>query len=146
MMGAFQIIILKKTAKEAFKPFEKEVFTDFRDAMRGACTYKCTVKDFQKFYKICHCLDAIERAIKIGWYNSATFNVTEYQQYEKIENGDLNWIIPKKFLAFSTPVDDTRAAQEFSFTPDFFVPIFKKLGVTMVVRLNNKEYDQSVFF
>jgi len=85
----------------------------------------------------------MEYAINLGWYNSSTFNVADYQYYERVENGDLNWIIPGKFLAFSTPVDSTHA-QDFSFGPDFYVPIFKKLGVTTVVRLNTKEYDREV--
>jgi cell division cycle 14 len=55
----------------------------------------------------------------------------------------MNWIIPGKFLAFSTPVDSTDA-QEFTFGPDYYVPIFKKIGVSMVIRLNNKEYDREV--
>lgn len=25
--------------------------------------------------------------------------------YERVENGDLNWIVPDKFIAFSTPSD-----------------------------------------
>ena len=43
-MGAYQIIFQKRTPEEAWKPFEQEKFTDFRDAMRGPCTYKCTVR------------------------------------------------------------------------------------------------------
>lgn len=31
------------------------------------------------------------------------------------------------------------------FTPDDYVPIFKKMGVTRVVRLNKKEYDKERF-
>lgn len=31
------------------------------------------------------------------------------------------------------------------FSPKDYVPIFKKLGVTMVIRLNNKTYDASGF-
>lgn len=31
------------------------------------------------------------------------------------------------------------------FTPKDYVPIFKKLGVTMVIRLNNKTYDAAGF-
>jgi len=33
------------------------------------------------------------------------FNVKEYEYYEKVENGDLNWIVPEKFMAFMGPVD-----------------------------------------
>ena len=45
LMGAFQVIVLKKTAEEAWKPFQKiqPPFADYRDASYGACTYKCTV-------------------------------------------------------------------------------------------------------
>lgn len=42
-MGAFQVIYLLRSAKEAFAPFASEKFVDFRDAMRGPCSYKCTV-------------------------------------------------------------------------------------------------------
>ena len=55
----------------------------------------------------------------------------------------MNWIIPGKFIAFSTPVDSAHP-QELTFSPDYYVPIFKKIGVTMVIRLNNKEYDREV--
>ena len=81
--------------------------------------------------------------MKLKWYDPTKFNITDYQYYEKVENGDMNWIIPGKFLAFSTPVDSTEA-QEYTFSPDYYVPIFKKIGVTMVVRLNNKEYNAEV--
>ena len=46
LMGAYQVIALKRTAKDAWKIFTKETFLDFRDAMKGICTYKCTVNDF----------------------------------------------------------------------------------------------------
>ncbi len=44
LMGAFQVIVLKKVAKDAWKPFAGEKFVSFRDAMRGVCTYECTVR------------------------------------------------------------------------------------------------------
>jgi cell division cycle 14 len=51
------------------------------------------------------CLRGLEYAIKLGWFNYKTFNLAEYEHYEKIENGDLNWILPNKFVAFSSPSD-----------------------------------------
>lgn len=89
-------------------------------------------------------MEALEWAIHLNWYNPTTFNVADYQYYEKVENGDMNWIIPNKFLAFSTPVDSVHGIQELSFSPDYYVPTFKKLGVGLVIRLNNKEYDREV--
>jgi cell division cycle 14 len=41
--------------------------------------------------------------MKLGWYNPETFKVKEYEEYERVDNGDMNWIIPGKFLAFSSP-------------------------------------------
>jgi cell division cycle 14 len=35
------------------------------------------------------------------------FNISEYEHFERVENGDLNWIIPGKFIAFSSPYDQT---------------------------------------
>jgi cell division cycle 14 len=37
----------------------------------------------------------------------ATFNPQEYHFRERVENGDWNWIIPGKFLAFSNPASTT---------------------------------------
>lgn len=41
--------------------------------------------------------------MKLGWYNPQTFKVKEYEEFERVDNGDMNWIIPGKFLAFSSP-------------------------------------------
>ncbi len=45
----------------------------------------------------------LEYAIKLGWFNFRTFSLSEYEHYERLENGDLNWIVPQKFVAFSSP-------------------------------------------
>lgn len=60
-----------------------------------------------------------------------------------MENGDLNWILPKKFIAFSGPLNQTD--KYGSFTPEDYNPIFKKLGVTLVVRLNKPQYERQKF-
>ena len=36
---------------------------------------------------------------------SSTFDADEYDHYEAVENGDLNWILPGKLLAFSDFLD-----------------------------------------
>lgn len=82
--------------------------------------------------------------MKFGWYNRTNFNVADYQLYEKIENGDFNWIIPGKFLAFTSPVDKKGYFSDFGLGPDYYAPLFNKIGVKMVIRLNNPEYDREV--
>jgi len=139
LMGAFQVISLGKTAEEAWKPFQESGlnFPDFRDASYTTCTYKCTILD---------CLRGLEYAIKLKWFDMKTFNLRDYEFYEKVENGDLNWIIPGKFVAFSGPSGQTRDPDGYRrFTPEDYVPIFKKLGVTTVIRLNNKQYEKDRF-
>lgn len=41
--------------------------------------------------------------MKFGWLAFDTFDPDEYEYYEKVENGDLNWIIPNKVLSFCGP-------------------------------------------
>jgi hypothetical protein len=55
--------------------------------------------------KVLDCVRGLEYAIKLGWFNYKTFSLAEYEHYERLENGDLNWIIPQKFIAFSSPSD-----------------------------------------
>ena len=95
-MGAYLLICKEKSAEEAWSFFEKvdPTFKPFRDAICGECTYQCTIYD---------CLKGLEYGIKLGWYNPKTFNVKEYEEYERVDNGDMNWIIPGKFLSFSSP-------------------------------------------
>jgi len=58
----------------------------------------------------------------------------------------LNWTVPGKFVSFSGPSSANRDPDGYKrFTPEDYVPIFRKLGVTMVVRLNNAQYEATRF-
>lgn len=59
-------------------------------------------------FKILDVLRGLEYGIKLKWFDVKTFNLRDYEFYESVENGDLNWIIPGKFVAFSTPHDKSR--------------------------------------
>lgn len=96
LMGAFQVIILNWTAAEAwdrFKPYHS-MFVPFWDASEGSCTYNLHIVEV---------LHGLEIAMKLGWYSFKGFDVQEYEYYERVENGDLNWIIPNEVLAFMGP-------------------------------------------
>jgi len=70
-MGCFMIIILKRTADDAwriFAPYHSK-FVPFRDATMGTCSYKCIIVD---------CLRGLELAIHLGWYSYKDFDVQEY--------------------------------------------------------------------
>ena len=47
-----------------------------------------------------------QRADLNSRYKFRDFDNKEYEYYEKVENGDLNWIIPNRFIAFMGPVDN----------------------------------------
>ena len=88
------------------------------------------------------CLQGLEYAIAFKWYDFRTFNVKEYEHYERVENGDLNWIIPKRFVAFMGPIEKRDANQRFGHHPSKYTEIFKKMEVSRVVRLNEEKYNK----
>jgi cell division cycle 14 len=66
----------------------------YRDASYGICSYKCTLRS---------CLRGLETALKARLFDPVLFDLRAYEFYEKVQNGDMNWIIPSRLLAFSTP-------------------------------------------
>ncbi|XP_050402650.1 dual specificity protein phosphatase CDC14A isoform X2 [Patella vulgata] len=140
LIGAYAVIYLKKTPAEAYKPLvsgSNPPFLPFRDASFGPCTYNLTLLD---------CLQAISKALSNGFFDFENFDVDEYEHYERVENGDLNWILPKKFLAFSGPHPKTRLDSGYPLhAPEAYFPYFRKHNVTHIVRLNKKIYDARRF-
>jgi len=137
-MGCFMVVILKMTAEEAHSKFKDytPLFRHYRDASKGDCYYDCT---------LLQCLQGLEYAIKFGWYTFRTFNVKAYEFYERVENGDLNWIIPGKFMAFMGPVEKRDARHRFGHHPTKYAEHFKKHEVDRVIRLNEILYDKTYF-
>lgn len=137
LIGAFQIICMSKTAAEAYATFAKTSFVPFRDASMGHCSYAHTVQ---------HCLEAIEKASHSKFLDFNTFNLGEYEYYERVECGDFNVIVPGKFLAFSGPSSGPIDADGYAaLTPAHYVPIFSKVGVSTIIRLNRRCYDRRKF-
>ncbi len=91
------MLCLGKTVEEAYNPFFglQPPLIPYRDAAFGICTYHLEVLD---------CVRALARAASLGHFSLDTFSAETYAFYDKIEHGDLNWIIPGKFAAFSGPL------------------------------------------
>jgi hypothetical protein len=53
----------------------------------------------------------------------------------------MNWVIPNQILALSSPTDTGDGI-----TAKDFVPKFKKLEISTVIRLNESLYNERVFF
>ncbi|XP_075616162.1 dual specificity protein phosphatase CDC14A isoform X1 [Balearica regulorum gibbericeps] len=159
LIGAYAVIYLKKTPEEAYRtllsgsnppylPFSHSAKEDqivsflipctgARDASFGNCTYNLTILD---------CLQGINKALQHGFFDFKTFDVDEYEHYERVENGDFNWIIPGKFLAFSGPHPKSKLENGYPLhAPEAYFPYFKKHHITSIIRLNKKIYEAKRF-
>ncbi|XP_011746156.1 dual specificity protein phosphatase CDC14A isoform X6 [Macaca nemestrina] len=135
-----KVIYLKKTPEEAYRALlsgSTPPYLPFRDASFGNCTYNLTILD---------CLQGIRKGLQHGFFDFETFDVDEYEHYERVENGDFNWIVPGKFLAFSGPHPKSKIENGYPLhAPEAYFPYFKKHNVTAVVRLNKKIYEAKRF-
>ena len=69
----------------------------------------------------------------------------EYEYYERVENGDLNWIIPGKFVAFMGPIETRDARHKYGQHPNKYCDIFNNINVSRVIRLNEEKYNKQHF-
>ncbi|XP_069481782.1 dual specificity protein phosphatase CDC14B isoform X3 [Ambystoma mexicanum] len=139
LIGSFAIIYLKKLPEEVFRLLLVVCpsYLPFRDAAFGSCSFHLTLLD---------CLHAIHKAVQHDFLNFSEFDVQEYEHYEKAENGDFNWIVPKKFLAFIGPHPKTKIENGYPLhAPEAYFTYFKKHNVTTIIRLNKKMYDAKRF-
>ncbi|KAJ8961968.1 hypothetical protein NQ317_000887 [Molorchus minor] len=90
--------------------------------------------------KIIDCLQAISKALIFNFFDFDDFNIAEYDLHDKLQYGDMNWILPRKFLAFIGPADNQTAHR-----PEFYIKYFLKNDIKTVIRLNSAIYDSSVF-
>ncbi|RXM28109.1 Dual specificity protein phosphatase CDC14A [Acipenser ruthenus] len=162
LIGAYAVIYLKKTPEEAYRALvsgSNASYLPFRDASLGNCTYNLTVLDclhgVRKFCKrfaisthvlYLLLLSPVFQALQHGFFDFETFDVDEYEHYERVENGDFNWIVPGKFLAFSGPHPKSKIEHGYPLhAPEAYFPYFRKHNVTTIIRLNKKIYDASRF-
>ncbi|XP_063076286.1 cell division cycle 14Aa [Engraulis encrasicolus] len=136
LIGAYAVIYLKRTPEEAYRALISGTnvsYLPFRDAAFGNCTYNLSILD---------CLQGIRKALQHGFFNFETFNVEEYEHYERVENGDFNWVVPGKLLAFSGPHPKSKIENGYPLhAPEAYFPYFRQHHVTDVVRLNRKIYE-----
>ena len=141
LTGIFMVLYMDMPASRAYEVIRHlEPFCGFRDASNGPPMYTLGVEEV---------LMGMARAKKVGfinWHKGEAFDADAYEHYEQVENGDLNWIVPGKFLAFAGPYGESKSFGGWrTFTPEDYVGYFKEHGITGVVRLNKKMYDGQRF-
>ncbi|XP_055585653.1 streptococcal hemagglutinin isoform X2 [Uranotaenia lowii] len=141
LMGAYSVIYLKRTPDEALKPLTSGcnvlTYTKFCDASYVYSGYRISLYD---------CIHAVAKALDAGFFNFEDFDAQQYEHYERVENGDFNWIVPDKFLAFCGPHNKSRLDNGYPIhAPETYFKYFRKHNVTTIVRLNVKIYDAARF-
>ena len=112
-------------------------FMKFRDASNITPVFEISLQD---------CLAGLEKALKYRFFDSRDFYVDEYEYWERVEFGDLNWIIPGKFLAMCGPHRVAGIVKGYpQHAPESYFNYFRKHDVMHVVRLNCHSYDAKQF-
>uniref|UniRef100_A0A3Q1FKC1 protein-tyrosine-phosphatase n=1 Tax=Acanthochromis polyacanthus TaxID=80966 RepID=A0A3Q1FKC1_9TELE len=124
LIGAYAIIYLKRSPEEAYRTLisgNNAVYLPFR--------YK---------HKERNTLLALQH----GFLDFESFSAEDYEHYERVENGDMNWIIPGKILAFSSPHPRSKVENGYPLhAPEAYFAYFRQNEVRAVVRLNRKLYE-----
>ncbi|KAI0069245.1 phosphatases II [Artomyces pyxidatus] len=160
LMALFALIVQQRAPWDAFQPIAELEFMPFRDAGRGRSDFNLNIQD---------CLWGVFKAMQNGLCDLNEFDVNEYEYYEKVENGDWNWITPH-FIAFASPMDPVwvkaqkEKQQQAPASPAKSSPAkslalqrklptpfqncleyFEQRNIKLVVRLNNELYDRNTF-
>ncbi|XP_072848443.2 dual specificity protein phosphatase CDC14B isoform X2 [Pogona vitticeps] len=139
LIGCYCILYLKESPETIYRHLlsGNVSYLPFRDAAFGTCSFHLTLLD---------CFHAVNKALQYGFLDFNTFDAEEYEHYERAENGDFNWIIPKKFLAFSGPHSKSRIENGYPHhAPEAYFPYFRKHNISTVIRLNKRMYDARRF-
>lgn len=143
------MIVHRKSPEEAFYPLmgQSVPFVPYRDAGYGAATYHITILD---------CLKGLHKALTDGLFDLQNFDVDQYEFYERVENGDFNFVTPK-FLALASPKEEVPQHFQASSTNnrygkfysachiDSLIKYLHENNIKVIIRLNNKTYDKKRF-
>jgi cell division cycle 14 len=135
LAACFLVVEMKQDPKDVALKFANLPMTLYRDASQVQQTFGLSLLD---------CINGISHASKIGWFNVDRFNLEEYLYNERLENGDLHWIVPGKFIAFAGPSETSIDMEGYpACTPEIYSERFSKWGVKNVLRLNKPQYTAS---
>lgn len=140
LICSYLVMVKGQPADVAFAPFTfaQPPLLPYRDASANPVSvFHLTVLD---------CLKGLECSIRLKLFDWERFNVESYEFFEKVENGDLSWILPGRMLAFAGPYPTSTDEDGFpTWTPEDYVPMFLDAGIRLVIRLNRKMYDKQRF-
>ena len=153
LLGAYMILKLDQTSSDAVKAFawmDDSMIEPYRDATFSPPDFRLSIVD---------CWRGLERGKGHGWvryaasgYEWGAIDLDEYEHYDHPANGDLQEVVPGKFVALKGPVALAGGAEYQDldsgarvFSPAFYAGILRDMGVTDVVRLCAPRYPAAAF-
>ncbi|CBZ24198.1 putative tyrosine phosphatase [Leishmania mexicana MHOM/GT/2001/U1103] len=129
LVGAFCVLCLGWSAVETWYRGFVDIYPGFlayRDASQGVSNYPLSLIDVWA---------GLEQGVALGLVNVHTFDIPAFLEGKQ---HDYSWVVPRRFLAMSSPQDDKSAR-----TAEVFARRLRPLGVRLVVRLNDNLYNPS---
>ena len=143
LLAAHSVLYLGKTPEQAMRPFAQIVppLAPWHDASPSLDSFHLSTLDV---------LRGILKARACGFFSfeSGAFDCDEYETYEKVENGDMNWLVNGRFLAFAGPEDSRAACAALGYhstAVEDLIPYFQLRRISTVIRLNKRYYNEQRF-
>ncbi|EGW30344.1 protein tyrosine phosphatase CDC14 [Spathaspora passalidarum NRRL Y-27907] len=135
LLCCYMVLIQSWSPHQVLQPIAQcdPPFQGFRDAGYSHADYEITIQDI---------VYAMWRAKERGMIDLTSFNLEEYEQYERVDQGDFN-VISKDFIAFASPQQTKRNVINEPFRK--VLSYFMENNVQLVVRLNSHLYDSQEF-
>jgi cell division cycle 14 len=153
LLGSYLILRRERQTHDVLAIFswlKESLLENFRDATFSRPDFLLTLKD---------CWRGLECSKLQGWISQPALptsakwgmiDADEYIHWDDPLNGDFHVVVPNKFIAFRGPKEMgsklyTDSAGYRQFSPEYYSGIFRDLGVTTVIRLNEAEYEMTSF-
>lgn len=139
LICTFQMIYTGLSAEQVFNPFRhlEPCFMPFSDASNLPQTHILTVENYLKGF---------ERGLRLGWYHPSYFDPDDWEWLSQTDHGEISWIVPGKLLAFASPWTEKEVSEGYSVcVVSDMIDLLKEMGITHVIRLNEKVYDETEF-
>lgn len=109
-------------------------FMAYRDAGYSHSDFEITIQDI---------VYGVWRAKERNLLDMRSFNLEDYEQYERVDQGDLN-ILANDFIPFASP-KQSRPGAPLNEPFKKVLELFEETNVNLVVRLNSHLYDKREF-
>ncbi|KAK8442021.1 cell division control protein 14 [Candidozyma auris] len=135
LLCCYMVLVQSWAPHQVLQPISQVEFPfqPFRDAGYSNADFEITIQDI---------VYAMWRAKERDMIDLTTFNLEEYEQYERVDQGDFN-VISKDFIAFASPQQKKPGVLNEPFKK--VLSFFMSNNVQLAVRLNSHLYDASEF-